>query len=72
MLLKVLKYDIFYNGTVCGRKVPPPPKVVSPVALFEPWELAEQFEGGSPLNPAHQVADRQLWRDRHKDMDVVG
>jgi hypothetical protein len=35
MAFQVLKYDVFDNGTVCGRKEPSSPEMFTPVAPFQ-------------------------------------
>ena len=39
VLFQVLKYHIFGDGAVCGRKVPPTPKPLPPIAFLQCGEL---------------------------------
>ena len=40
VMFQVLKYDVFGDGTVCGREIPSAPKAPAPVAALEFGELA--------------------------------
>lgn len=71
MLFKSLKYDVFRDCAVCGRKVPPAPKVAAPIAMLQPWKFAEKLKGGSVRYPSHQLAHGNFGRDRHEDVQVV-
>ncbi len=67
MIFQVLKYDVFGDGTVGGRKVPAAPKSATPAALADMWELALYSVGRTALHLAHQIGDDQprLHRDEH-------
>ena len=66
MLFKVLKYDVFCNGTVGRREVSAPPKAPGPIPALQLWELALDLVGGSPLHQPHQVTDGKFRRHRHE------
>jgi len=53
------------------EKYPRAQKAPAPVALLDLGEFALDFVRRSALHEAHQVADRQLWRDRYEHVDVV-
>ena len=42
-----------------------------PVAFFEVWEFALYLVGRPALHQAHQIAERQLWRDRREHVDMI-
>ena len=45
--------------------------MASPVALLQLRELPEKLECRPALDPAHEIAHRQLWRDRYEHMHMV-
>ena len=45
--------------------------MAAPIAFLQLGKFAEQLECRSALDPAHEVADRQLWRDRYEHMHMV-
>ena len=71
VLLQVLKYDIFRDGTVGGRKIPPAPKSLPPIPFLQCRELPLYQVRGTPLDLPHEVADRKLRRDRDKHVHVI-
>ena len=62
-LFEVLKYDVFGDGTVCGRKIAPAPKPLSPIALLQCGELSLDQKRRPTFDLPHEVADRELGRD---------
>ena len=66
VVVEVLKYEIFGDGTVGGRNIPERPEPASPVALAD--------RGKFPLHPirrtallfAHQIEDGELRRLRYE------
>ena len=63
VILQVLKYGIFCDGAVSGRKVPPAPKPLSPVAFLQCGEFPLYQVRRAPLHFAHEVTHRKLRRD---------
>lgn len=66
----ILKYDIVCDVAACGAEVAPRPEVASPVALTKFGELHLNAMRGPALNPAYEIADRNVRRylDEHVDM----
>jgi len=71
MPFKVLKYDVFCEGTVGRREVPAPPKPSAPVTLLELRARALDLMGRPAFHQSHQIADRKFGRDRYDHMNVV-
>lgn len=72
VLLQVLKHDVFGNGAVGGRKVPSTSRASFPISVPQLREFALHLVEGSALHQAYQIADRQLRRHRHEQVDMVG
>src|SRR4029453_8495516 len=66
----ILKYDIVCDVAACGAEVAPGPEGASPVALTKFGELHLNAMRGPALNPAYEIADRNVRRylDEHVDM----
>src|SRR4029450_4053466 len=58
----ILKYDIVCDVAACGAEVAPGPEVASPVALTKFGELHLNAMRGPALNPAYEIADRNVRR----------
>ncbi|SNZ18930.1 hypothetical protein SAMN06265368_2007, partial [Cohaesibacter gelatinilyticus] len=68
---KVLKYNIFGNSSVRGRKISTTPKVLPPVASFKLGEFSLHLVRRPPLHFAHEIAHRQVWWNRYEHMDMI-
>ena len=71
VILQVLKYCIFCDGTIGGRKVTPAPKPLPPITFLQCREFPLYQIRGAPFHFTHEVADRKLRRDRDKHVDVI-
>lgn len=71
MLFEVLKYDVFGNGTVGDREIPTAPQSETPIAFLQLREFTLHLVGRAPFYQPHQIAHRQLGRDRYKHVDVI-
>ena len=71
VILQVLKYDIFCDRTIGGRKIPPAPKSLPPIALLENRKFLLNEERRTPFNLSHEVTDRKFGRDRYEHVHMV-
>jgi hypothetical protein len=71
VLLEILKYHVVGDVAAGGREVAPRPEVAAPVALAQGGEFLLDAPRGAALDPAHQLADRELWRHRDEHVHVV-
>ena len=52
-------------------EVSPAPEALSPVSFADMLELLLDLAGGTPLGPAHEVADRDIRRNFDEHMHVI-
>ena len=71
MVFEVLQDDVFGDDSVGGGRVALPPEPAIPAALSQCREFQLHFSGRMALHPAHQIRNCNLWRHRHKHMDLI-
>jgi len=71
MLLAILKYDVVGDIAAGRAEITACPEVPSPVALLQGRELMLNLVRQAPFHSAHDVADRELRRDRDKHMHMI-
>ena len=70
MILEILKYRFIGDVAAGGAEVAPRPEVAAPVTFAKLWELHLHAVGGAAFDPAHKVADRDMWWYLDESMDA--
>lgn len=71
MRLDILLDHIIGHVARADGKVAPCPQVSSPVLATQFAELFQQSPTTPPFQPLHQFVDRQIWRHRNQQMDMI-
>ena len=71
MMLKITFYHFIGNLTRCCTKIPPCPKMPSPISLFKMRKLFQQFRRSPTLYSSHYLTWSHIRRSRHKHMHVI-
>ena len=69
-------FNVSFNSLLINadraHKVPFRPNTVcAPIDLFEKWKLVFESPGSVGLDDSDDLANRPLWRDGDKEMDVI-
>jgi len=71
LTLKILTNYIVRHIATTTAKIPPRPKMPTPILPAQMLKLTQQLIRRLPLQPLYQSADRYLWRYRYEKMNVV-
>ena len=62
--------DVIGDVAGRGREVSALPEALAPIALADVFELLLDLARGTPFGAAHEVSDRDVWRDFDESMDA--
>ena len=71
MMLQILFDHLFRHLAYRGTKVPPRPKMPTPVSLLHVRKLFKQLARRPTFDPPHDLAWRHSRRTTHQNMDVI-
>ncbi len=71
MMFKILLNHIFCQFSRGYAKIPPSPKMFTPISLFQMWKLLKNFPRHTPLNSAHDIRRGNIWWCRTQNVNMI-
>ena len=71
MVVEILKYHVVGDGAAGGREIASGPEMASPVTLPDRGKLLLDASRRTPLDPAHDIAQRMPRRHTDEHMHVI-